>query len=66
MVIENSAMLCFAMNDNIDPQNEMHSLARVTTEELPGYAEWCAEVAASQEGGEDAWLDAFYESRTEG
>ena len=54
------------MNEQLDPQNPTHSLARVTTEELPGYAEWCAEVDASQEGGEDKWLDAFYESRTEG
>jgi len=36
------------MNEMLDPQNEAHSLAVVTAEELPGYAEWCAEWESEQ------------------
>ena len=36
------------MNELLDPQNETHNLAVFTTEELPGYAEWCAEWESEQ------------------
>lgn len=33
----------------LDAQNDMHALAKVTAEELPGYAEWVAEWESQQE-----------------
>ena len=36
-------------NELLDPQSEVQSLAVVTTEELPGYAEWVAECDAQQD-----------------
>ena len=33
-------------NELLDPQSEVQSLAVVTTEELPGYAEWLEECEA--------------------
>jgi hypothetical protein len=57
---------------HIDAQSETSVLAKTTTEELPGYAEWCDEVDASNGGlawldrmAEDSGLDASYESRTD-
>ena len=48
--------VCTMNNELLDPQNETHSLAVVTTEELPGYAEWCAEWEAQQE---QDWAEAL-------
>ena len=36
-------------NELLDPQSEVQSLAVVTAEELPGYAEWCAECEAKED-----------------
>jgi len=36
-------------NELLDPQNEVHHLAKVTPEELPGYAEWVAEWESQQD-----------------
>jgi len=36
-------------NELLDKQNETHALARVTPEELPGYAEWCADWEEQQD-----------------
>ena len=65
-------------NEMLDQQNETHALARVTPEELPGYADWCAQWETEQDqdwgakieapGGapaEDRFLDSYLESRFE-
>jgi len=36
-------------HNTLDRQSEVGALATVTTEELPGYAEWLAEVEAEQD-----------------
>lgn len=37
------------MNSQLDKQNEMHSLATITPEELPGYTDWISEWESQQE-----------------
>ena len=44
-------------NELLDKQNETHALAVVTTEELPGFTEWCAEWEAQQDPDWAANLD---------
>jgi len=61
-------------NELLDPQNQTHALAHVTPEELPGYADWCAQWEAQQDQdwgakieapNEDRFLDSHFESRFE-
>jgi hypothetical protein len=44
-------------HNTLDRQSEVGALATVTTEELPGYAEWLAELEAEQEPDWAANLD---------
>ena len=61
-------------NELLDKQSEVSALARVAPEELPGYADWCAqwETEQDQDWGakieapaEDRFLDSYFESRFE-
>ena len=36
-------------NELLDKQSEVSALAHVSPKELPGYADWCAELEAQQE-----------------
>ena len=43
--------------NTLDRQSEVGVLATITTEELPGYAEWLAELEAQQDPDWEANLE---------
>ena len=57
------ATLFSVMNNKLDPQNPIHSHAHVTPEELPGYADWCAQWEAQQDQDWGAKIEAPIEDR---